>query len=54
MWMQEALDHLDKEINNESVKKFNILDHLAYATLEVNDRVGFCQENRFLFLARKY
>jgi prolyl 4-hydroxylase len=54
MWMQEALDHLDKEINNTSVNKFNILDHLAYATLEVNDRVGFCQENFFLFLARKY
>ncbi len=54
MWMQEALDHLDKEINNESVNKFNILDHLAYATLKVNDRVASCQENLFLFLARKY
>ncbi len=54
MWMQEALDHLDKEINNESVNKFNILDHLAYVTLKVNDRVDFCQENLFLFLARKY
>jgi len=37
MWMQEALDHLDKEINNKSIKKIDILDHLAYATSQVND-----------------
>ncbi len=52
--MQEALDHFDKEINNESVNKFDILDYLAYATSQVNDRVASCQENLFLFLARKY
>jgi prolyl 4-hydroxylase len=32
MWMQEALDHLDKERNNTSMNKIDILDHLAYAT----------------------
>jgi hypothetical protein len=37
MWMQEALDHLDKEINNTSINKIDILDHLAYATSQVND-----------------
>jgi prolyl 4-hydroxylase len=36
MWMQEALDHLDKETNNSSVKKLDILDHLAYATSQVD------------------
>jgi len=54
MWMQEALDHFDKEINNTSINKIDILDHLAYATSQVNDEVDFCQENLFLFLARKY
>ncbi|CAF4694094.1 unnamed protein product [Rotaria sp. Silwood1] len=32
MWMQEALDHLDKETNNTSLSKVDILDHLAFAT----------------------
>jgi len=45
MWMQEALDHLDKEINDTSINKIDILDHLAYATSQVNDQ---------LFLTRKY
>jgi hypothetical protein len=36
MWMQEALDHLNKETNTTSVKKIDILDHLAYATSQVN------------------
>jgi prolyl 4-hydroxylase len=45
MWMQEALDHLDEEINDKSINKIDILDHLAYATFKVNDRVGFYQEN---------
>jgi len=35
MWMQEALDHLDREPNNTSVRKIDILDHLAYATSQV-------------------
>ena len=35
MWMQEALDHLNREGNNTSVKKVDILDHLAYATSQV-------------------
>jgi prolyl 4-hydroxylase len=39
MWMQEALDHLDKEQNNSSVKKIDILDHLAYATSQVNNSI---------------
>jgi prolyl 4-hydroxylase len=45
MWMQEALDHLDEEINDKSINKIDILDHLAYATFKVNDRVGVYQEN---------
>ncbi|CAF3704453.1 unnamed protein product [Rotaria socialis] len=32
MWMQEALDQLEKEENKTSVNKVDILDHLAYAT----------------------
>jgi len=36
MWMQEALDHLDREPNTTSVKKIDILDHLAFATSQVN------------------
>jgi len=35
MWMQEALDHLEKETTNSSVKRIDILDHLAYATSQV-------------------
>ncbi len=35
MWMQEALDILNKETNNTSVNKIDILDHLAYATSQV-------------------
>ena len=35
MWMQEALDHLNREINNKSIDKIDILDHLAYATSQV-------------------
>ncbi len=54
MWMQEALAHLDKEANKTSINKIDILDHLAYATSQVNDEVDFYQENLFLFLARKY
>jgi prolyl 4-hydroxylase len=54
MWMQEALDHLDEEINNTSINKIDILDHLAYATLKVSDRVDCYQTKPFLFLARKY
>jgi hypothetical protein len=53
MWMQEALDHLDKEINNTSINKFDILDHLANATLKVNDRVDFCQENLFFIFSKE-
>ncbi|CAF0759590.1 unnamed protein product [Rotaria sordida] len=32
MWMQEALDHLDKEVNNTSPSRVDILDHLAFST----------------------
>ncbi|CAF0905886.1 unnamed protein product [Adineta ricciae] len=32
MWMQEALDHLDRETNATAPNKIDILDHLAYAT----------------------
>ncbi|UJR10274.1 hypothetical protein I4U23_014481 [Adineta vaga] len=32
MWMQEALDHLDKEKNKTSINKIDILDHLAFST----------------------
>jgi prolyl 4-hydroxylase len=49
MWMQEALDHLDEEINNTPIKKIDILDHLANATFKVTDRVDFCQEKLFYF-----
>lgn len=44
MWMQEALDHLDKETNNRSIKKIDILDHLAYSTSQVDDHVDFVKE----------
>lgn len=37
MWMQEALDHLDQEPNPTSINKIDILDHLAYATSQVNE-----------------
>jgi len=53
MWMQEALDHLDKEINNTSINKIDILDHLAYATSQVNDRVASCQEKFFFSISSK-
>lgn len=36
MWMQEALDHLDTDTNDTSISKIDILDHLAYATSQVN------------------
>ena len=36
LWMQEALDHFDKETSNTSITRFEILDHLAYATFKVN------------------
>lgn len=36
MWMQEALVHLDKETVNRTMNKIDILDHLAYATSQVN------------------
>ena len=35
MWMQEALDHLDRESNATVPNKIDILDHLAYATSQV-------------------
>ena len=35
MWMQEALVHLDTERTNGSMSKIDILDHLAYATSQV-------------------
>jgi hypothetical protein len=35
LWMQEALDHFNSEMNNNSMDKFDILDHLAYATFQV-------------------
>ncbi len=53
MWMLEALDHLDKETNKTSINKIDILDHLAYATSQVNNGIILYQENLFLFLARK-
>ncbi len=49
MWMQEALDHLDEEINDTSIKKIDILDYLSYATFKVTDRVDFCQEKLLYF-----
>jgi hypothetical protein len=33
--MQEALDHFNSEMNNNSIDKLDILDHLAYATFKV-------------------
>ena len=53
MWMQEALDHLDKEINNTSINKIDILDHLAYATSQVNDRVACFLRKIFFFIFSK-
>jgi len=41
MWMQEALDHLDREPNNTSVNKIDILDHLAFATSQVTKMIYF-------------
>ncbi len=38
MWMMEALDHLNNENNNQSSKKIDILDHLAYATSQVKKK----------------
>jgi len=35
LWMQEALNHFNSETNNNSMDKFDILDHLAYATSQV-------------------
>ncbi|CAF2930026.1 unnamed protein product [Rotaria sp. Silwood2] len=35
MWMQEALDRFDRENNDESLSKIDILDHLAYSTSQV-------------------
>jgi prolyl 4-hydroxylase len=49
MWMQEALDHLDKERNNTSMNKIDILDHLAYATSQVKNPLNFYPENRSFF-----
>ena len=56
MWMQEALDHLDKEQNKTSINKIDILDHLAYATSQVNSPSSRCvllTKWYFSFLARK-
>jgi hypothetical protein len=36
LWMQEALDHFNSEMNNPSIDKLDILDHLAYATFHVS------------------
>ena len=36
MWMQEALSHLEDETTKESIGKIDILDHLAFATSQVN------------------
>ncbi len=47
MWMQEALDHLNKETNNTSVNKIDVLDHLAYATSQVKRYFFF--QTRFGF-----
>ena len=35
MWMQEALDKLDDEVNNTTVNRIDILDHLSFATYKV-------------------
>ena len=35
MWMQEALAHLATESKNNSMNRIDILDHLAYATSQV-------------------
>jgi hypothetical protein len=53
MWMQEALDHLDTEVNNTSLSKIDILDHLAFATSQVK-RVFEKEVLIWFVLARKY
>jgi len=37
MWMQEALDCLDRESNNTSISKNDVLDLLVNATFQVKD-----------------
>ena len=37
MWMQEALDHLNKETNSTAINKIDILDYLAFATFKVRN-----------------
>ena len=41
MWMQEALDTLNRETNDTSISKLDVLDHLAYATSQVKRFVLF-------------
>ncbi|CAF1287516.1 unnamed protein product [Adineta steineri] len=57
MWMQEVLDHLNKEINKISRNKIHILDHLAYTTsqdgniehaLALTEEILTTEENRTL------
>ena len=36
MWMQEALDHFEKEINKTSINRIDILEYLVNATSSVN------------------
>lgn len=53
MWMQEALDHLEKETNNRSIKKIDILDHLAYATSQVNNISIDYLKKKILYICSK-
>ena len=50
MWMQEALDHFGKETTNTSIKKIDILDHLAYATSQVRRENFVFQKIKFFFV----
>jgi hypothetical protein len=54
MWMQEALDHLEREPNHTTVNKIDILDHLAYATSKVRYSIIFQMRfEEFLFFFSK-
>lgn len=53
MWMDEALDHLNREPNNTLVRKVDILEHIAHATAQVDDCVHL-KNKSFLFITRKY
>lgn len=41
LWMQEALNSVEKEGNNATVNKVDILDHLAYATSQVKQIIFY-------------